>query len=86
MYHINILNTTNIGVIAVFKAHIVDPVQVRADLSKDSWLLVVVAAQPRAKANNTMNLPGSIRAHTVQRATRVSLNSPIKTNSQKSTI
>lgn len=50
-----------------------DPVDVRADSGKDSGLLGVVAAEPRAKADNTVNLPDSSSVHTVQRTTRVSL-------------
>lgn len=51
----------------------VDPVHVGADLGEDSRLLAEVAAQPRAKANNTVDLPGSISILAVQGATGVTL-------------
>lgn len=79
MYAINHVNSTDTD-LAVPEAYSVDPVHERADLSEDGGLLVVVAAPPRAKANNTMNLPGSVGALTVQWTTRVSLNSATKTN------
>lgn len=77
-YDINNLNFTPSDLVADSEAYSVDPVQERADLSEDGGLLVVVAAEPRAKADNTMNLPGSVRALTVQRTTRISLTVPHK--------
>lgn len=50
-----------------------DPVDVRADSGKDGGLLGVVAAEPRAEADNTVNLPDPSSVQTVQRTARVSL-------------
>lgn len=50
-----------------------DPVDVGAHASEDGGLLGHVAAKSRAKAHNTMNLPSSVIALAVQRATGVTL-------------
>lgn len=42
-------------------------------MGEDSGFLREVAAEPRAKADDTMNLPGAGSILAVQRATRVSL-------------
>lgn len=42
-------------------------------MGEDCGLLWEVAAEAGAKANNTMNLPGTISILAVQRAARVSL-------------
>lgn len=55
------------------RAYRVDPVNVGADFGEDSGLLGEVAAEPGAKADNAMNLPGTTSVLTVQRSTRVAL-------------
>lgn len=54
-------------------AYGVDPVDVGADLGEDSGLLGVIAAEPGAKADDAVNLPGSGTVLAVQRAARVTL-------------
>lgn len=39
-----------------------DPVDVRADLGEHGGLFAVVAAESRAKADDAVNLPGSVLA------------------------
>lgn len=53
--------------------HRVDPVDVGADSGEDGGLLGVIAAEPRAKADDAMHLPGTGGVLAVQWATRVSL-------------
>lgn len=54
-------------------AYRVDPVDVGADFGEDSGLLLQVAFEPGAEADDAVNLPGTSRVLTVQRAARVSL-------------
>lgn len=54
-------------------AHRVDPVDVGADFSEDGGLLGVIAAEPRAEADDAVNLPGTSSVLAVQWATRVTL-------------
>lgn len=49
------------------------PVHVGADLREDGGLLGVIAAEPGAKADDPVNLPGSITVLAVQWATRITL-------------
>lgn len=53
--------------------YLVDPVIESRDTSEDSGFLLIVASKGRDKAGNAMNLPDALRVLTVQRATRVAL-------------
>ena len=54
-------------------AYRADPVDVGADLGEYSGLLGEIAAEPGAKADDAVNLPGTIGLLAVQRAARVTL-------------
>lgn len=54
-------------------AYVVDPVIESGDSGEDGGFLLVVAAQARNEAGNAMNLPDTLSVLTVQRASRVTL-------------
>lgn len=68
MYHSLLFST-----VQSFYTHVVDPGDVGADAGEDRGLLSVVAAHAGAKAHHAVDLPGTIRARTVQGAAGVSL-------------
>lgn len=74
-HHVFSNNTTLNEIILVrgSGAYRVDPVNVGADLGEDGGLLGEIAAEPRAKADDAMNLPGTSSVLAVQRASRVAL-------------
>lgn len=53
--------------------YLVDPVVESGDSGEDSGFLLVVAAKARDEAGNAMDLPSTLCVLTVQRATRVTL-------------
>lgn len=53
--------------------YVADPVAVSTDAGEDGGLLAEVAAEARAKADDTVNLPGAVGVLAVQRAARVAL-------------
>lgn len=53
--------------------YLVDPIIERGHTGEDSRLLLSVTAQTRNKAGNTVHLPVAVRALTVQRTARVTL-------------
>lgn len=55
-------------------AYRADPVSVGADLGEDGGLLGEIAFEPGAKADDAVNLPGTISVPAVQRTSRVPLN------------
>ena len=57
----------------MFLTHCVHPVDVGADLCKDSGLLENITALTRTEAHHTVDVPEAIRVLTIQGATRVSL-------------
>lgn len=74
-HHVFSNNTTLNEIILVrgSEAYRVDPVNVGADSGEDGGLLGEIAAEPRAKADDAMNLPGTSSVLAVQRASRVAL-------------
>lgn len=55
--------------------YLIDPVIESRDTSKDSGFLLIVAAEARDEAGNAVDFPGTLCILTVQRSTRVTLNS-----------
>lgn len=53
--------------------YVVNPVIESRDSGEDGGFLLVVAAQARNKAGNAMNLPDTLSVLTVQRASRITL-------------